>query len=139
VWFNEAHENGFGVELELMAVTRALAELPMLPENVALSINAGPETVMAPGFHEAVLGAPAHRVVEVTEHDAIDDYPGLVGSLRSLRQNGTRISIDDTGSGYSSLAHILKLAPDLMCPARGCDGRRPPRPGPAGCTTESGS
>jgi EAL domain-containing protein (putative c-di-GMP-specific phosphodiesterase class I) len=82
---------------------------------VALSINAGPETVMAPGFHEAVLGVPAHRViVEVTEHNAIDDYPGLVGSLRSLRQKGTRISIDDTGSGYSSLAHILKLAPDLI-------------------------
>ena len=115
VWFNEAHENGFGVELELMAVTRALAELPMLHESVALSINAGPETVMAPGFHEAVLGVPAHRViVEVTEHNAIDDYPGLVGSLRSLRQKGTRISIDDTGSGYSSLAHILKLAPDLI-------------------------
>jgi EAL domain-containing protein (putative c-di-GMP-specific phosphodiesterase class I) len=115
VWFNEAHESGFGVELELMAVTRALAALPMLPESVVLSINAGPETVVAPGFHQAVLGAPAHRViVEVTEHDAIDDYPGLVGSLRSLRDNGTRTSIDDTGSGYSSLAHILKLAPDLI-------------------------
>jgi EAL domain-containing protein (putative c-di-GMP-specific phosphodiesterase class I) len=115
VWFSEAHENGFGVELELLAVTRALAELPMLPESVALSINAGPETVMAPGFHEAIFGVPAHRViVELTEHNAIDDYPGLVDSLRSLRQKGTRISIDDTGSGYSSLAHILKLAPDLI-------------------------
>jgi EAL domain-containing protein (putative c-di-GMP-specific phosphodiesterase class I) len=115
VWFNEAHENGFGVELELLAITRALAELPMLPESVALSINAGPETVMAAGFHEAILGVPAHRViVELTEHNAIDDYPGLVDSLRSLRQKGTRISIDDTGSGYSSLAHILKLAPDLI-------------------------
>ena len=115
VWFDEAHQNGFGVELELLAVTRALAELPMLPESVALSINAGPETVMAPGFHEAIFGVPAHRViVELTEHNAIDDYPGLVDSLRSLRQKGTRISIDDTGSGYSSLAHILKLAPDLI-------------------------
>jgi EAL domain-containing protein (putative c-di-GMP-specific phosphodiesterase class I) len=87
----------------------------MLPDGVALSINAGPKTVTAPGFHEAILGVPAHRViVELTEHNAIDDYPGLVDSLRSLRQKGTRISIDDTGSGYSSLAHILKLAPDLI-------------------------
>jgi hypothetical protein len=53
VWFNEAHESGFGVELELMAVTRALAALPMLPESVVLSIKAGPETVVAPGFHVA--------------------------------------------------------------------------------------
>jgi EAL domain-containing protein (putative c-di-GMP-specific phosphodiesterase class I) len=115
VWFREAHENGFGVELELMAVTRALAWLPGLAASVTLAINAGPQTVMAPAFHEAVLGAPAHRViVEVTEHDAIDDYPGLLGALRDLRQEGTRISIDDTGSGYSSLSHILKLAPDLI-------------------------
>jgi EAL domain-containing protein (putative c-di-GMP-specific phosphodiesterase class I) len=70
---------------------------------------------MAPGFHKAILGVPAHRViVELTEHNAIDDYPGLVDSLGSLRHRGTRISIDDTGSGYSSLAHILKLAPDLI-------------------------
>src|ERR1019366_2637017 len=115
VWFNEAHQNGFGVELELLAVTRALAELPMLPEDVALSINAGPETVMASGFHEAILGVPARAViVELTEHNAIDDYPGLVDCLRTLRQRGTSLSIDDTGSGYSSLAHILKLAPDFI-------------------------
>jgi EAL domain-containing protein (putative c-di-GMP-specific phosphodiesterase class I) len=115
VWFSEAHENGCGVELELLAVNRALAELPMLPDGVALSINAGPKTVTAPGFHEAILGVPAQRViVELTEHNAIDDYPGLVDSLQTIRQRGTCISIDDTGSGYSSLAHILKLAPDFI-------------------------
>ena len=70
---------------------------------------------MAPAFHEAILAVPARRViVELTEHNAIDDYPGLVASLQALRQRGVYVSIDDTGSGYSSLAHILKLAPDFI-------------------------
>jgi EAL domain-containing protein (putative c-di-GMP-specific phosphodiesterase class I) len=115
VWFKEARENDFGVELEMLAVTLALAELPMLPDGVALSINAGPETVMAPEFNEAILGIAAGKViVELTEHNAIDDYPSLIDSLQTLRRRGIRISIDDTGSGYSSLAHILKLAPDFI-------------------------
>lgn len=115
LWFNEAHQNGFGAELELLAVAHALAVLPTLPPSVALSINAGPEVVMAPAFAEAILGSSPHRIIiELTEHDAFDDYPGLVSSLHPLRQQGARISIDDTGSGYSSLAHILKLAPDFI-------------------------
>jgi hypothetical protein len=90
VWFKEARENGFGVELEMMAVALSLAKLPALPDGVALSINAGPETVTAPEFNEATLGIAAGRViVELTEHNAIDDYPGLIDSLQTLRRRGS--------------------------------------------------
>ncbi|MHB1509717.1 MAG: sensor domain-containing phosphodiesterase [Acidimicrobiales bacterium] len=120
LWFKEAAESGFGLELELLAVTRALAEVPTMPEGVALSLNAGPRTVMAPQFREAMLrlGDPS-VIVELTEHSAVDDYPELVDSLQVLRHRGNRISIDDTGSGYSSLTHILKLAPDFIKLDRG--------------------
>jgi EAL domain-containing protein (putative c-di-GMP-specific phosphodiesterase class I) len=115
VWFHEAHEHSLGVELELLAVTLALAQLPMLPDGVALTINAGPELVMCPQFVNAFLDVPAQRVVlELTEHTLVDDYPALIAALYELRRKGTRLSIDDTGSGYSSLAHILKLAPDFI-------------------------
>jgi predicted signal transduction protein with EAL and GGDEF domain len=43
-----------------------------------------------------------------------DGVAVTIASLRPLRRRGTRIAIDDTGSGYSSLAHILKLAPDFI-------------------------
>jgi EAL domain-containing protein (putative c-di-GMP-specific phosphodiesterase class I) len=115
VWFTEAHENGVGVELELLAVTLAVARLPMLPDSVALTVNAGPQTAMCPELRDVVLDAPAGRLIlELTEHNVIEDYPGLIAALRVLRQAGTRIAIDDTGSGYSSLGHILKLAPDFI-------------------------
>jgi len=115
LWFNEAHQIDLGVELELLAIRRALAQLPMLPHNVDLTINAGPQSVLCDQFLDTFVDVPARRVIlELTEHALVDDYPQLIAVLRALRRKGTRISIDDTGSGYSSLAHILKLAPDFI-------------------------
>jgi len=34
--------------------------------------------------------------------------------VHSIRATGARLAIDDTGAGYASFAHILKLAPDLI-------------------------
>jgi EAL domain-containing protein (putative c-di-GMP-specific phosphodiesterase class I) len=115
VWFREAHHSGLGVELELLAIGRAFAEIPMLPDGVALSINAGPQTVMSPQFVAAFLDVPVRRIIlELTEHAHVDDYPGLSTCLWELRQRGARLAIDDTGSGFSSLTHIVKLAPDFI-------------------------
>ncbi len=115
VWFQEAHEHHLGIELELLAVTRAMAQLPLLPEDASLAINAGPEAVMSQEFVDQLLDAP-HRgvVLELTEHTRFDDYPGLIRSLQELRLQGIGLAIDDTGNGYSSLSHILKLAPDFI-------------------------
>jgi EAL domain-containing protein (putative c-di-GMP-specific phosphodiesterase class I) len=114
-WFAEAHRCDLGIALEVLAVTRALAQIDQLPEPVAMTINVGPTAVRSPLFLEAIADAPAHRLIlELTEHMAVDDYPGLIASLRSLRRSGLRVAIDDTGSGYSSLAHILKIAPDFI-------------------------
>ena len=76
LWFREAHQTGLGVELELLAVTRALAQQAMLPDGVAVTINAGPETIVCPQLRNALLDVPARRVVlELTEHTVVDDYP----------------------------------------------------------------
>ena len=115
VWFDDAHKSGIGIELEMLAVSRALRELPHLANGVALTVNVGPATVISAAFRDVIHSVPASRViVELTEHVAIDNYPLLVASLRALRQSGIRIAIDDTGSGYSGLSHILKLAPDFI-------------------------
>lgn len=115
LWFADAHDSGLGVELEMLAISRALAQLPLLPENVTLTINVGPRSVMCPEFREAVLALPSRRLIlELTEHTVVDDYPALVAALKAMRQRGARIAIDDTGAGYSSLVHILKLAPDFI-------------------------
>jgi EAL domain-containing protein (putative c-di-GMP-specific phosphodiesterase class I) len=114
-WFDDAHHAGLGVELEMLAITRALAHQPMLPDGIALTINVGPETIVGPHLRHALLDVPARRVVlELTEHTAFNDYPGLQAALMRLRKGGVRLAVDDAGSGYSSLTHILKLAPDFI-------------------------
>jgi EAL domain-containing protein (putative c-di-GMP-specific phosphodiesterase class I) len=57
----------------------------------------------------------ARRVVlELTEHDAVTEYDELGTALDRLRDLGIRVAIDDAGSGYSSLQHILRLRPDII-------------------------
>jgi EAL domain-containing protein (putative c-di-GMP-specific phosphodiesterase class I) len=115
-WFHEGHETGLGVELEMLAVRRALASFPDLPDDAVMTINAGPETTLSDELFEAVLtsGCADRVVVELTEHAEVLDYRSLMARLSELRHLGVRLAVDDTGSGFSSLSHILKLAPDFI-------------------------
>jgi len=114
LWFADAHRCGLGEALELLAIELALARLPELG-GMALGVNVGPSVVRTPAFLSTLADVPLHRVIlELTEHDLVDDYPALIAALHPLRRNGLRVAIDDTGAGYSSLAHILKVAPDFI-------------------------
>jgi EAL domain-containing protein (putative c-di-GMP-specific phosphodiesterase class I) len=113
-WFADAAEVGLGVELELAAIESAMAEIDGLPDGVRLAINVSPLTALSPHFFN-VLAPRAHRVIiEVTEHERVEDYDALNESLAPLRALGASIAIDDVGAGFASLTHILKLAPDIV-------------------------
>lgn len=115
VWFADAERAGLGVELELAAVDMALRGLARLPDEVSVGVNVGPAAICSPLLLGLVEAAGARRViVELTEHRRIDDYDELVEALAALRATGARLSVDDTGSGYSSLAHIINLSPDII-------------------------
>ena len=113
-WFADAAEVGLGVELELAAIEKALAEVDGLPDGVRLAINVSPLTALSPHFFN-VLAPRAHRVIiEVTEHERVEDYDALNDALAPLRALGASVAIDDVGAGFASLTHILKLAPDIV-------------------------
>ena len=114
-WFAEARVCGLGVELELAAAERALSAMAQLPAGVAMTVNVGPEALASDRLAALVQRAGPERVVlELTEHVLVGDYSVLRSSLQALRRAGTRLAVDDTGAGISSLAHILKLAPDFI-------------------------
>lgn len=115
MWFADAREGGLGVELEMLAVERALEHLPSLPSGVAISINVGPETLVSAQLSHLLDGVHPHQVVlELTEHTAFDQYPQLSPALRALRRAGVRVAVDDAGSGRSRSTRMLALAPDLI-------------------------
>jgi EAL domain-containing protein (putative c-di-GMP-specific phosphodiesterase class I) len=58
---------------------------------------------------------PAGRVVvELTERSPIEDNGGARACLDDIRALGARLAIDDVGSGYSGLGHVVDLSPDLL-------------------------
>lgn len=114
-WFAEALEVGMARDLEITAVNAALAQLRWLPPNAFLAINVSPETAATAALHAVLALHPADRVVlELTEHSPVDDYDDLLVGIRPLRERGIRIAVDDTGAGYASLAHILKIRPHIL-------------------------
>ena len=52
-------------------------------------------------------------VIEITEQMPIHDYRQLADIARYLRTR-VRLSVDDAGSGYAGLRHILELQPDFV-------------------------
>ncbi|MDQ3945166.1 MAG: EAL domain-containing protein [Actinomycetota bacterium] len=115
VWFGEAFTVGLGVDLELLAISRALDQLDQLPAEVYLAFNTSPETVLSDDFTAVLEAAPLERlVVEVTEHAAVADYEALRHALTPFRAGGLRLAIDDMGSGYANMQHVLRLAPDII-------------------------
>jgi EAL domain-containing protein (putative c-di-GMP-specific phosphodiesterase class I) len=114
-WFAEAAEVGLGIELEVAALDSALEHLPQLPSHLYLSLNASVETIMSEDFESRLDDVPAERIVlELTEHTQVNDYANFGRGLESLRSQGVRLAVDDTGAGFASLQHVLNLQPDVI-------------------------
>ena len=113
-WFAEAAAVGLGADLELLAVGEALTILPDLADDAYLSVNVSPNTTLDPRLAQMLLPVASRIVLELTEHDQVDEYESLVDALDRFRAAGVRIAVDDAGSGYASLRHILRLKPDVI-------------------------
>lgn len=114
-WFKEAAEVGLGVELELVAVDTAVRALRRIPVDAYLSLNVSHHTALSPELVRTLEGHSTERiVVEITEHESVNDYEGLGAALDLLRRLGIRVAIDDAGAGFASLRHILNIRPDVI-------------------------
>jgi EAL domain-containing protein (putative c-di-GMP-specific phosphodiesterase class I) len=114
-WFQEAASVGRGAELEVASIALATSSIPQLPGDIYLSVNASPALIARWGRREIPDAIALHRVVlEITEHEQIDDYDELTEVLAPLRARGLRVAIDDAGAGYSSFRHILMVKPEVI-------------------------
>jgi diguanylate cyclase (GGDEF)-like protein len=86
---------GIGVDVAVNLSTRNLQD-PDLPELVQRAL----ETWRVP---------PQRLSLEITETAVMDDRPRVIETLYRLRGLGISLSIDDFGSGFSSLAYLRRL------------------------------
>lgn len=113
-WFDEAAEIGRGVELELLAVECALESAVKVPGDFYVSVNVSPEAIISGRVLAALQATKANNLVlEVTEHQHVDDFGALRAALEKVSKHA-RIAIDDVGSGYAGMRHLVDLAPDLL-------------------------
>jgi EAL domain-containing protein (putative c-di-GMP-specific phosphodiesterase class I) len=111
--FADAHSVGQGHELEVLALRGAADHLAHVDGYVAMNVS--PATLLTPPCRQLLAGLPLDRVVlELSEHDQVEDYDALLATLAPLRARGMRLAIDDVGAGFSSLRHIVLTAPDVL-------------------------
>ena len=114
VLFVEAAAVGLGVELEMATLQAALAASNALPQSAWLNLNATPELIVAGEPLRTLLAGSSRRIVlEVTEHTAITDYPAFRAAMAALGPN-VEFAVDDAGTGFASLRHIVELRPAFV-------------------------
>lgn len=113
-WFEDAELVGLGKELELTALRCALESLSHIPEGIYATINVSPQTVASGAVRELIeTSAVGNLVIEITEHCQVNDFEALAREIAALKAHA-RIAIDDVGTGYSGLRHIVDLQPDIL-------------------------
>lgn len=114
-WFADATAVGLGVELERMAVAKAVSLLAVTPPESFLAVNLSPAAILSVSeFPLCGAGACPRIVIELTEHEPIEDYSALHRALAPMREQGARLAADDLGSGYAGFRHLIALQPDII-------------------------
>lgn len=113
-WFEDADRTGLGSDLEMTAVRCALETVSQVPEGIYAAINASPATIISGRLRETLqeAGAP-NLVIEITEHQEVEDFDALAREIAALKPLA-RIAIDDVGTGYAGLRHLVDLQPDIL-------------------------
>jgi EAL domain-containing protein (putative c-di-GMP-specific phosphodiesterase class I) len=83
---------------------------------VRIAVNVSPMQLRNRGFvgeiRQAIAGdsmVAAGLELEITESLIMEDVRLSIGSLRAIRELGVRITIDDFGTGFSSLSYLARL------------------------------
>ncbi|KQR64099.1 hypothetical protein ASF98_11340 [Arthrobacter sp. Leaf337] len=116
-WFQEAAAVGLSAELEFAALTTALEAARELPPLIYVALNISPATCLDPGLPGLLerSSLPLDRMVlEQTERLEVPEYGPLIAALAPLRERGLRIAVDDAGSGFASMRHVLHVRPDII-------------------------
>jgi diguanylate cyclase (GGDEF)-like protein len=116
-----AEESGQIIEIGAWVLEQACLGAAALPAAISVSVNASPAQLMRGDFVAMVAKAltraelPASRLrVEVTESLFMDTASVALENLHGLRELGVRIAMDDFGTGFSSLAYLMRFPFDLL-------------------------
>ena len=112
--FREATALGMSRSLEMAAFRAIIEGAESLQSDAWLNVNLSPAVISnAPELADIIAASERKIVIEVTEHEAIDDYGAFRDAMHRLGPR-VRLAVDDAGAGFASMRHIVELRPDYV-------------------------
>lgn len=116
-----ADSTGLIADVGQWVLRTAIEDLAASDDDLWVSVNLAPSQLLrAPVASEAgswcqEFGVePRRLVLEVTEGQLLEATPAVLRQLAALRALGSRLAIDDFGSGYSSIAYLETFEFDII-------------------------
>lgn len=114
-----AEQNGLIREITLVMLDAVLHDLQAWHEAgfyPTVAINVSAPSLSDRQFANEIIGrvdeariSPSALVLEITESALVSDLAGALGTLGRLRLKGYGLSIDDYGTGFSSMQQLSRL------------------------------
>lgn len=120
-----ALDGGLAPPLGRFVLSQVLKDLPALKARwpqVRVAINTSIQEMSHPDFFRHLVktlqaagpSAAHHLEIEITEHALGQITPALLTQLEQLRAIGCKVSMDDFGTGHSSLSRLHQLPLDKI-------------------------
>ena len=121
-----AEETGLIIPLGNWVIGSACEQLALWArqsgrEHLAVSVNVSARQFHQDDFVEQVMteirrtGAPSHRLqLELTESMLVSNVESTIEKMHLLKDLGIRFSLDDFGTGFSSLSYLKRLPLDEL-------------------------
>jgi EAL domain-containing protein (putative c-di-GMP-specific phosphodiesterase class I) len=114
-----AERNDIIAPITWWAIKTAVARLARWPDELSIAVNVAPNLLLDDRIHSVVRDSleihsvkPGRLTLEVTERVMVDDQQVMLHQLGTLQALGVRISLDDFGTGFSSLSYFRDLPVD---------------------------
>ncbi|HEY0907069.1 MAG TPA: bifunctional diguanylate cyclase/phosphodiesterase, partial [Methylophilus sp.] len=118
-----AERSTFIVEIGQLVIRKSLEMIKRLDHlglrDIRLSLNVSPKEFRNPNYTNNLIHAchaqqisSARITLEVVESTVIDDYQNTIQQLHQFRAAGGKVSIDDFGTGMSSLSYLNTIPHD---------------------------
>lgn len=116
-----AEEVGLIAELSLTVMEKALSVAAKWPHRYKIAVNVSPVQFKDPLLPQRILrilsltGFPAQRLeLEIMESSLMQDHECALRAIKSLRNSGIGITVDDLGSGYALFTRLESLPFDRI-------------------------
>lgn len=118
-----AEQYGFIQEIGEWVLMTACAEIKqwIFDESVDLSVNVSVAQFIRPDFLGIVenalsaSGVPGEKLhLEITESIFAGDMDTMLANVKAIQNLGVKVSVDDFGTGFSSLSQLQKLSADIV-------------------------